>query len=89
VSAELLATAADSALLSTDDAGTTSFDIAFDDELFADLACRISVSQGRVVATFRVRDVNLRRLLEAETPRLRARLEERGLKVGEVRVEME
>jgi len=42
-----------------------------------------------VVATFRVHDVNLRRLLEAESGRLRVGLEARGLKVAEIRVEIQ
>jgi hypothetical protein len=89
VSQDLLETAADSAMLRTDPDGTSSFDIAFSDDLFHDLACRITVNDGRVVATFRVHDDNTRRLLEAEAGRLRVRLEERGLRVGEVRVEVE
>jgi hypothetical protein len=85
---ELLQTAADSAMLSADPDGTTSFDIAFSDELFENLACRISFADGRIVATFRVADDNTRRLLEAESRALIARLEDRGLKVQEVRVDM-
>jgi hypothetical protein len=84
---ELLETAADSAMLSTNPDGTTSFEIAFSDDLFDNLACRISFVDGRIVATFRVADDNTRRLLEAESRALVARLEDRGLKVQQVRVE--
>jgi hypothetical protein len=89
VSQDLLESAADSAMLRTEPDGTTSFDIAFSDELLSDVACRVTVAGGRVVAIFRVKDDNTRRLLEAEAGRLRVRLEERGLRVEEVRVEVE
>jgi hypothetical protein len=89
LSQDLLESAADSAMLRTDPDGTTSFEIAFSDELFSDLACRVTVAGGRVVAIFRAQDDNTRRLLEAEAGRLRVRFEERGLRVEEVRVEVE
>ena len=87
---ELLQTTADSALLTNNPDGTVEFDIAFSDELFDEMACKVSIAKdGRVVATFRVHDVNLRRLLEAESGRLRVGLEARGLKVAEIRVEIQ
>lgn len=87
-SSDALAGAADTALLVSEPDGSTAFEIAINDDLFRDLSCRVSVADGVVVATFRVVDVNLKRLLEAEAPRLRAQLEARGLKVAEVRVEV-
>lgn len=89
VSQDLLEQAADTALLMTEGDGTTSFQISFHDDVFADLACTIAVRASRVTATFRVRDENLRRLLEAESGRLRVSLESRGLKVEDVRVVVE
>ena len=47
---------------------------------------RDSFDGGGVRATFFVQDTNLRRLLEAETGRLRAQLEARGLRVSELQV---
>jgi hypothetical protein len=88
VSQDLLEGTADTAMLVANPDGTTSFDIAFNDDVFPNLACRITIADGKVVATFRVEDQNLRRLLEAEAGRLRASLEDRGLKVAEVRVEV-
>lgn len=85
---DLLETAAESALLINEGDASTSFEIAFSDELFADLVCRITVTKGAVVATFIAPDQNLRRLLEAEAPRLAAGLEARGLKVAEIKVEL-
>ena len=85
---DLLEGTADSALLVADPEGGTSFEIAFNEDVFPNLACRITVIGGKVIATFRVADQNLRRLLEAEAGRLRASLEERGLKVAEVKVEV-
>jgi hypothetical protein len=86
---ETLEQAADSALLASHPDGSVSFDIVFNDEVFRDLACSVRVKDGRVVATFRARDKNLKRLLEAEAPRLRDQLEAKGLRVEEVRVEIE
>jgi hypothetical protein len=82
----LLSQTAETALLRTEDNGAMSFDVAFVDDVFVDLACTVSVHRGRATATFRVRDDNARRLLEAEAGRLRTGLEARGLKVTEVRV---
>lgn len=82
----LLEDAADSVMLVQDPDGATSFDIAVSDTLFDELSCRITLKDKRVVATFRVRDANTRRLLEAEAGRLRVQLESRGLTVDEVRV---
>jgi flagellar hook-length control protein FliK len=64
--------------------GATTFDLTLPDDLFENLHCQLTLRDHRLVATFRVADVNLRRLLEAEAGRLRARLEERGLKVAEI-----
>ncbi len=85
---ELLEKTADTAMLVAEPSGATSFDIVFKDELFRELACRVTVGEGGVEAVFRVHDDNARRLLEAESGRLRARLVERGLRVQAVRVEV-
>jgi hypothetical protein len=82
-----LAQLVDTSMLVANPDGTAAFEIVFDDEVFQNLACSISVGPQGVVATFRVADANTRRLLEAEAGRLRVRLSERGLKVAEVRVE--
>ncbi|MEO0812824.1 MAG: hypothetical protein AAFY60_08170 [Myxococcota bacterium] len=82
----LLETLADNALLHQNPDGTAAFEVSFHDEVFQDLACTIQFGEDGVVATFRAVDVNTRRLLEAESGRLRVRLEDRGLKVKEVRV---
>ncbi len=83
---DILESTAESALLVADPDGSTSFEVAIRDEVFADLACRITLRDDGLVATFRVGDDNLRRLLEAEAGRLRARLEERGLRVRAIEV---
>ncbi len=82
----LLAQTAETAMLRTEPDGAMSFDIAFRDEVFTDMACTVSVKAGRAVATFRVSDDNTRRLLEAESGKLRLGLEARGLKVDRVLV---
>ncbi len=82
----LLSLAAQTAMLRSEPGGAMSFDIAFNDDIFVDMACTISVHAGRATATFRVQDDNSRRLLEAEAPRLRDGLERRGLKVTAVQV---
>lgn len=81
---ELLETTADSLLVVTNPDGSTAFDISIRDDVFDELACRIAIRDRRVTATFRVADANLRRLLEAEAGRLRARLSDRGLTVDEI-----
>ena len=87
VTQELLEQTADTALLMNQPDGTASFQIAFRDEVFADLACTISRrSDGQIAAVFQVEDDNLRRLLEAETGRLRNNFEARGLKVADIKV---
>ena len=78
----------DTSLLIASPDGSASFEIAFDDDVFRNLACSITVTPAGVVATFKVDDPNTRRLLEAEAGRLRVQLAERGLKVADVRVEM-
>ena len=77
---------AESAMLRTESDGTMAFDIVFNDAVFSDLLCTISVNNGRATAVFRVPDDTTRRLLEGEIGRLRAGLEDRGLKVEEVKV---
>jgi len=72
-------------------AGTTAegyalFEIVIADEVFPELRCSIAQTPDGVLATFFAADVNTRRLLEAEAPRLRLRLEERGLKVAEISI---
>ena len=81
---ELLESTADSLLLVAEPDGSTAFDVAIRDDVFDELACRIAVRDRHVTATFRVRDANLRRLLAAETGRLRVQLAERGLIVDEI-----
>lgn len=77
---------AESAMLWSGVDGTTSFDIAFNDDVFDSLGCSIVIEDNEVIAVFRAEDRNTRRLLEAEAGRLRAQLEERGLRVREVRI---
>ncbi len=84
-----LASMVDTSMLIANPDGTAAFEIAFDDDVFRNLACSITVGPAGVIATFRASDVNTRRLLEAEAGNLRVRLSERGLKVAEVRVESE
>ncbi|MEO1175082.1 MAG: hypothetical protein AAFX94_23965 [Myxococcota bacterium] len=82
----LLESVADNALLHQGPDGTSAFEISFNDDVFTDLGCTIQFDAGAVVATFRAVDSNTRRLLESEAGRLRVRLEDRGLRVKEVRV---
>ncbi len=82
----LLAQTAQMALLRTSPDGSLSFDIAFGETAFGDLACTITLQAGHTQATFRVTDPNARRLLEAEAGRLRVGLQARGLKVDSVTV---
>lgn len=83
-----LASLADAGMLISEPDGSASFEIAFNDEVFSELACRISFKDGGVTATFRAPDANTRRLLEAEAGRLRVQLEERGIKVRDIAVEL-
>ena len=77
------------AFLAENPDGTHGFQIEIKDELFDNLRCSINILEdGRVQALFHVQDDNLRRLLEAESGRLRSQLEDKGLKVSEVRVVM-
>ena len=86
-SPEVLAQAARYAHLQHVEDGA-SMEIGIDEDLFAGLACQVSVEQGRVLATFKVgRDPNLRRLLEAEKGRLRTALEGRGMRKVEIVIE--
>jgi hypothetical protein len=78
----------DTSMLVASPDGSASFEIAFDDEVFQNLACSITVTPAGVIATFKVEDANTRRLLEAEAGRLRNQLADRGLRVADVRVEM-
>lgn len=89
VDQDALQSMVDTSMLIANPDGTAAFEIAFDDEVFQNLACSISITPAGVVATFKVSDANTRRLLEAEAGKLRVRLSERGLKVAEVRVESE
>jgi flagellar hook-length control protein FliK len=86
ISQELLESTADSLLMVNEPDGGKAFEISIRDDVFDELACRIAIKDGQLIATFRVQDPNLRRLLEAEAPRLRARLEERGLVVQQLLV---
>ena len=86
--ADVLAQAADSAFFSTSESGDAIFELMISDDLFDNLRCSICVSKRGVEAVFHVGgDVNLRRLLEAESGRLRASLEAKGLKAVSVRIE--
>lgn len=86
--ADVLAQAADSAFFSTSESGDAMFELMISDDLFDNLRCSISVGKGGVEAVFHVGgDVDLRRLLEAESGRLRASLEAKGLKAVSVRIE--
>ena len=86
-SPEVLAQAARYAHLQHVD-DVVTMDIRIDEDLFAGLACQVSVEQGRVLATFKVgSDPNLRRLLEAEKGRLRTALEARGMRKVDIVIE--
>ena len=81
--------AAKRAFLAENPDGTHGFQVEIKDELFDNLRCSINILEdGKVQALFHVQDDNLRRLLEAESGRLRAQLEDKGLKVSEVKVVM-
>ena len=81
--------AAKRAFLAENPDGTHGFQVEIKDELFDNLRCTINLlDDGKVQAIFHVHDDNLRRLLEAESGRLRSQLEEKGLKVSEVTVVM-
>lgn len=85
---EILSTAADSAFFSKNDSGEATFELMISDELFENLRCSITVGKGGVSAVFHVgSDPDLRRLLEAESGRLRASLEAKGLRAVSVSIE--
>ena len=87
---EVLSTAADSAFFSKNDAGESTFELMISDALFENLRCSITVGKGGVNAVFHVGgDQDLRRLLEAESGRLRASLEAKGLRSVSVSIEAE
>jgi hypothetical protein len=87
---EILSTAADSAFFSKTDSGEAIFELMISDELFENLRCSITVGKGGVSAVFHVGgDKDLRRLLEAESGRLRASLEAKGLRAVSVSIEAE
>ena len=69
--------------------GATAFEVSINDEVFQDLTCRIMFHEGQIIAVFKASDKNACRLLEAEAGRLRNRLEAKGMKVAEVRVELQ
>ena len=80
--------AADQAFFSTNESGEATFELMISDELFDNLRCSITVGRNGVCAVFHVGgDVDLRRLLEAESGRLRTSLEERGLRSVTVKIE--
>jgi hypothetical protein len=79
-----LESTADSLLLVNAPDGSCAFEIAIKDDVFDELACRIALRDHRVTAIFRARDPHLRRLLEAESGRLRALLADRGLHVSAI-----
>lgn len=83
---ELLASATNSAMLQTSSDGTVSMEMAFRDDVLADVACTIHFQEGKVAAVFRVADVNMRRLFESEAGRLRVALEKSGLRVDTISV---
>ena len=85
---DALAQAADQAFFSTSESGVATFELMISDELFDNLRCSISVGNTGVEAVFYVQgDVNLRRLLESESGRLRTSLEAKGLRKVNVRIE--
>ena len=69
--------------------GATAFEVSINDEVFQDLICRIMFHEGQIIAVFKASDKNACRLLEAEAGRLRNRLEAKGMRVAEVRVELQ
>ena len=86
--ADVLAQAAEQAFFSTSETGVATFELMISDELFDNLRCSISVGKKGVEAVFHVKgDVDLRRLLESESGRLRAALEAKGLRSVSVRIE--
>ena len=86
--ADVLAQAADQAFFSTSESGAATFELMISDELFENLRCSISVGKSGVEAVFHIGgDVDLRRLLESESGRLRAALEAKGLRSVSVRIE--
>ncbi|MCK5689330.1 flagellar hook-length control protein FliK, partial [Myxococcota bacterium] len=66
--------------------GGNLFDFEWDDDVIGKIQCSILVHDGEVAATFLASDINARRLLEAETPRLRVQLESKGLRVTKILV---
>ena len=67
--------------------GTHALEIEFHDHVLEHLRCRLhQVAGAGVVAVFTVTDHNCRRLLEAESGRLRAQLERRGIRVQGIEV---
>jgi|MDSW01.2.fsa_nt_gb hypothetical protein len=85
---DVLAQAADQAFFSKSESGAATFELMISDELFDNLRCSISVGKNGVEAVFYVKgDVDLRRLLESESGRLRASLEAKGLRSVNVRIE--
>mgnify|MGYP001234063558 CR=1 FL=1 len=86
--ADVLAQAADQAFFSKSESGAATFELMISDDLFDNLRCSISVGKTGVEAIFYVKgDVDLRRLLESESGRLRASLEAKGLRSVTVRIE--
>lgn len=79
----LIEATADTAMLVAD-GGVQWFEVAIRHDVFPDLRCKISIRGEEVVALFEAPDANGRRLLEAESGRLRTMLEARGLKVAEI-----
>jgi flagellar hook-length control protein FliK len=79
---------AQAATIANNPDGSTVFTVSLELDDLGPLRCQIAFHHGEVEATFLAADVNLRRLLEAEAPRLRNALEARGLKASAVRVEL-
>lgn len=82
----LLGDAARAALFFQPEPDHASFDIALDERLLGQVRCRISLGPEGIDATFVVVHATERWLLDAQAPRLRQMLVERGLKVRQVRV---
>jgi len=79
---------AEGIIVTSDPNGDTAFYLTIKHEVFAHLNCRIQHTKKGLVATFAVKDQNLRRLLQSQSGHLRQHLEERGLKVAKVVVTM-
>jgi hypothetical protein len=84
---ELLGEMAEGLLVGGDGAGTSEIRVTLGEEFFGGTELRIQRSADGVTAILRPPDRDTYRILAAELPRLRVHLEERGLRVSNLRVE--